>query len=97
MSVPRPPPYKRTIWEYDKANIDMTKHDLSGINWYEMFDGLDVNQAVDSFTMFFLVSNCSRDYKVRILGQITTFLPLFHSSSFPDTESYHQSFDYPFN
>ena len=54
LSVPRPPPYKRTVWEYDKANIDMIKHDLSSINWYEMFDGLDVNQAVDSFTAFFL-------------------------------------------
>ena len=32
----------------------MIKHNLSGINWYEMFDGLDVNQAVNSFTTFFL-------------------------------------------
>ena len=54
LSVPRPPPYKRTVWEYEKANIDMIKHYLSSINWYEMFDGLDVNQAVDSFTTFFL-------------------------------------------
>ena len=54
MYVPRPPPYKRTAWEYDKANIDMIRQDLSSINWYEMFDGLDVSQAVDSFTTFFL-------------------------------------------
>ena len=32
----------------------MINHDLSSINWYEMFDGLDVNQAVDLFTMLFL-------------------------------------------
>ena len=32
----------------------MINHDLSSINWYEMFDGLDVNQAADSFTTFFL-------------------------------------------
>ena len=25
----------------------MVNHDLSIINWYDMFDGLDVNQAVD--------------------------------------------------
>ena len=54
LSVPRPPPYKRTVWVYDKANMDMINHDLSCMNWYEMFDGLDVNQAVDSFTTFFL-------------------------------------------
>ena len=42
------------IWEYDKTNIDMISHDLSSINWHETFDGLDVNQAVDSFTTFFL-------------------------------------------
>ena len=50
LSVPRP----RTVWEYDKANIDMINHDLSSINWYEMFDGLDVTQAVDLFTTLFL-------------------------------------------
>ena len=54
MSVPRPPPYKRTVWEYDKANINIINHDLSSINWYEMFGGLDVNQAVDLFTTLFL-------------------------------------------
>ena len=54
LSVLRPPPYKRTVWECDKANIDMINHDLSSINWYEMFDGLDVNQAVDLFATLFL-------------------------------------------
>ena len=54
LSVPRPPPYKRTVWEYDKANIDLINYDLSSINWYEMFDGLDINQAVDLFTTLFL-------------------------------------------
>ena len=28
-SVPRPPPYKRTVWEYDKAYIDLINYDLS--------------------------------------------------------------------
>ena len=53
LSVPRPPPYKGTVWEYDKANIDMINHDLSSINLYEMFDGLDVNQAVGLFTTLY--------------------------------------------
>ena len=54
MSAPRQPPYKWTAWEYDKANIDLINHDLSIMNWFEMFDGLDVNQAVDLFTTLFL-------------------------------------------
>ena len=54
LSVLRPPPYKRIVWEYDKANIDMINHDLSSINWYEMLDRIDVNQAVDLFTTLFL-------------------------------------------
>ena len=52
--VPRPPPYKRTVWEYDKPEIDMINHNLSSMNWSEMFDGLDVSQAVDLFTTLFL-------------------------------------------
>ena len=54
LPVSRPPPYKRTVWEHDKAEIDMINHDLSGMNWSEMFDGPDVNQAVDLFTTLFL-------------------------------------------
>ena len=54
LSILRPPPHKRTVWEYDKANIDMINHYLSSINLYEMLDGIDVNQAVNSFTTLFL-------------------------------------------
>ena len=32
----------------------MINHDLSSINWYKMFDGLHVNQAVDLFKTLFL-------------------------------------------
>ena len=51
--VPRPPPYKWTVWEYDKANVDVINHNLSSMNWSEMFDGLDINQAVDLFATLF--------------------------------------------
>ena len=50
LSVPRPPPYKRTVWKYDKAEIGMINSELRIINWSDRFDELDVDQAVDSFT-----------------------------------------------
>ena len=50
LSVPRPPPYKRTVWKYDKAEIGMINTELRSINWSKRFDELDVDQAVDSFT-----------------------------------------------
>ena len=59
LSVSRPPPHKWIVWEFDKAEIDIRNHDLSSMNWFEMFDGLDVNQAVDLFKNIFLDSNSS--------------------------------------
>ena len=32
----------------------MINHNLPSMNWSEMFDGLDVNKAVDLFTTLFL-------------------------------------------
>ena len=54
LSVPRPPPYKRTVWKHDKAEIGMINSELSSINWSDRFDELDVDQAVDSFTKCFM-------------------------------------------
>ena len=50
LSVPKPLPYKRTVWTYDKAEIGMINSELHSINWSNRFDELDVDQAVDSFT-----------------------------------------------
>ena len=54
LSVPRPPPYKLTVWKYDKAEIGMINSELRSINWSDRFDELDVDQAVDSFTNCFM-------------------------------------------
>ena len=53
LSVPRPPPYKRTIWKY-KAEIGMINSELRSMNWSDRFDELDVDQAVNSFTNCFM-------------------------------------------
>ena len=55
LPVPRAPTYKRAVWKYDKTDIGMINLELSSTNWSERFHGLDVDQAVDSFT------NCFRD------------------------------------
>ena len=54
LSVQRPPPYKRTVWKYDKAEIGAINSELRGINLSDRFDELDVDQAVDSSTNCFM-------------------------------------------
>ena len=37
ISIPSPPPYKRTIWDYSKANIQSIHNDLQSIDRHTQF------------------------------------------------------------
>ena len=50
ISLPPPPPYKRTVWEYGKANIAKIKADLNAIDWKTIFCGLGSEEMADIFT-----------------------------------------------
>ena len=54
ISLPRPPPYKRKIWDYKTANIDRIRTDLSNVNWYDLFFNLNVSEMTLVFTDVFL-------------------------------------------
>jgi exonuclease III len=53
-SVPSPPPYKRKIWEYDKANVPRITEELSNLNWIALFENKSVDEMVSIFTDSFL-------------------------------------------
>ena len=50
ISVPLPPPYKRKVWYYAKAQKDRNKSAIANIDWPAMFSGLDVDKMTHSFT-----------------------------------------------
>ena len=50
ISLPSPPPYKRTVWDYSKANIPTIRNCLKETNWLSEFQGLNVDQMVEVFT-----------------------------------------------
>ena len=50
ISIPCPPPYKRTIWDYAKANIQNIHHDLQAIDWHTQFDTLGPEEMAENFT-----------------------------------------------
>ena len=52
--MPRPPPYKRKIWEYKTANIDLIFADLLAINWHDLFLNLNASEKCLLFTNLFL-------------------------------------------
>ena len=54
VDVPRPPPYKRKIWEYKKANVDNIRKELLNVNWHELFYNLNVHQKCLLFSDKFL-------------------------------------------
>ena len=50
ISIPSPPPYKRTIWDYSKANMQNIHHDLQAINGNTRFGTLDTGKMTEVFT-----------------------------------------------
>ena len=54
ISVPRPPPFKRNIWDYKSAKTDQIRADLRQVNWHELFFNLNVSEKCLLFTDVFL-------------------------------------------
>ena len=52
VSIPSPPPYKRQMWEYSKANTNEIQNSLNSTDWEPKFAGLTVDQMTNEFTKF---------------------------------------------
>ena len=50
MSVPSPPPYKRQVWDYSKANKEEIWNTLLNIDWSFKFLDLAVDEMTSVFT-----------------------------------------------
>ena len=50
ISIPYPPPYNRTLWDYAKSNDQAIKIAISSVDWASQFDGLDADQMTELFT-----------------------------------------------
>ena len=54
INIPRPPPFKRKIWDYKTAKIDQIRADLLKVNWHDLFLNLNVSEKSLLFTDVFL-------------------------------------------
>ena len=54
ISVPRPPLFKRKIWDDKSAKTDQIRADLRQVNWHELFFNLNVSEKCLLFTDVFL-------------------------------------------
>ena len=65
INMPRPPSYKRKIWDYKTAKIYRIRADLLNVNWRELFFNLNVSEMVLLFTdVFFDTISRHISYKV---------------------------------
>ena len=48
--IPRPPPYKRKVWSYKTAKIDLIRTELLCTNWRYLFFDLNVTEMALVFT-----------------------------------------------
>ena len=44
-----PPPYRRTIYDYPKADVHVIKESISNTDWPSVFYGLSPTEMVDKF------------------------------------------------
>ena len=49
-SVPCPPPYKRTIWKYDQADVPSIRNSIISVNWGDLFAGRGIDDMVSILT-----------------------------------------------
>ena len=54
------PPYQRLIWDYKKADANITRTALDSVNWERLFDGKNINAQVISLNETIL--NVFRNY-----------------------------------
>ena len=54
INMPRPPSYRRKIWDYKSAKNDRICADLSNINWQDLFFNLNASEMSLIFTDVFL-------------------------------------------
>ena len=50
---PPPPPYKRKVWNYRAAKVDLIHDQVDNVNWNDLFHNLNVNEMCLSFTDVF--------------------------------------------
>ena len=49
IAIPFPPPYKRTVWDYSKADILNIRSVLRNIDWHLCFHDMGSNEMVEKF------------------------------------------------
>ena len=54
LQIPSPPPFKRRVWKYHKANVESLRSDISRVDWEDEFRDLDSHEATNCFTGKFL-------------------------------------------
>ena len=50
VSVTSPPPYKRTIWDYSKANVPEIRRCVNDTDWQDLLRGLNPGDMAARFT-----------------------------------------------
>ena len=50
MSLPSPPPYKRTVWHYSKANMELIRNSINNVDWVSSPNPLSPSEMVEHFT-----------------------------------------------
>ena len=50
LTIPAPPPYKKTMWDYAKADTQTIRDRINGIDWESRFMGFGPNEMSEVFT-----------------------------------------------
>ena len=54
ITIPSPPPYKRTVWDYSKADTKAIRDEIHEIDWVSRFSALSSDEMTECFTQTFV-------------------------------------------
>ena len=71
MKIYYPPPYKRLVWDYNKANRDAIKLSIERFDWEKAFRNVNINEQVNMFnnTILNILSNYVPNKEISINDQ----------------------------
>ena len=66
ITIPSPPLYKRTVWDYSKADTKAIRDEIQEIDWVSRFTALSSDEMTECFTQI-LVSTVTKNIPNKVI------------------------------
>ena len=69
-SVPLPPPYFRTIWDYKNADVGFIQRVIENFNWQYAFESKTINEKVQVLRSIYFRKQDDSYFRIGVVSQV---------------------------